>query len=180
MMVNKPRYPLINAKVKELITRSRVAKAPVPVGLIAELCGARIVENEFDGEISGVLVRKPGNVVIGVEKTQSKQRQRFTIAHELGHLLLHEGAEVHFDRNFRVNLRSPISSKAEDVAEIEANAFAASLLMPISFLLSDLRDKTIDLENEIQIGSLADRYEVSAQAMTYRLISIFSAPRARL
>jgi Zn-dependent peptidase ImmA (M78 family) len=71
--------------------------------------------------------------------------QRFTIAHELGHLLLHDGIEVRVDKHFRVNLRSSESSKAEDVEEI---AFAAELLMPRDFLLRDARKLTLDIEDE--------------------------------
>jgi opacity protein-like surface antigen len=41
--------------------------------------------------------------------------------------LLHNGIEVRVDKHFRVNLRLSESSKAEDVEEIEANAFAAEL-----------------------------------------------------
>ncbi len=179
MSERRPQYARINAKVKDLLTRAKVTDAPVPIEDIATMVGARIVANHFNDEISGVLVRQPGNVVIGVEAQQSPQRKRFTIAHELGHLLLHDGDEVHVDRNFRINLRSPVSSRAEDIEEIEANAFAASLLMPINFLLSDLRDLSLDIENEDQISELADRYQVSTQAMTYRLTNIFSLSRPR-
>lgn len=179
MSDRRPQYSKINAKVKELLTRAKVTAAPVPIEDIARMVGARIVPNNFNDEISGVLVRQPDNIVIGVEAQQSPQRKRFTIAHELGHLLLHDGDEVHVDRNFRINLRSPASSRAEDIEEIEANAFAASLLMPINFLLSDLRDFSLDIENEDQIADLAERYQVSTQAMTYRLTNIFSLARPR-
>ncbi len=115
--------------------------------------------------------------MIGVANSQSSQRQRFTIAHELAHLILHDGEEVHVDKTFRVNLRSPLSSKAEDVEEIEANTFAASLLMPIGFLKPDLQNVTLDIDDPSQIAKLADRYEVSTQAMTYRLMNIFMPDR---
>jgi Zn-dependent peptidase ImmA (M78 family) len=177
MTTGRPQYARINAKVKELLTRARVQEAPVPVEEIAESVGARIVYNSFNDGISGVLIRKAGNIVIGVEKDQPRHRQRFTVAHELGHLVLHQGGEVHVDRDFRVNLRSPLSSRAEDIEEIEANAFAASLLMPINFLLIDLRDRTLDIEEEGQLADLAARYQVSIQAMTYRLTNIFSRPK---
>jgi Zn-dependent peptidase ImmA (M78 family) len=128
------------------------------------------VRNDFNDEISGVLVRRPGDIVIGVESSQSPERQRFTIAHELGHLVLHDVGEVHVDK---VNYRSSLSSTAEDVEEVEANAFAAALLMPRAFVVADLRGQTVNIEDEGQVTRLANRYLVSTQAMTYRLINIF-------
>ena len=133
--------------------------------------------NDFNAEISGLLIRRIGEVVIGVASEQPEERQRFTIAHELAHLLLHKGDEVHIDKVFRVNLRSPISSSAQDVEEIEANAFAASLLMPIGFLRSDLQGVALDIDDPRQINELAKRYRVSAQAMTYRLMNVFAPDR---
>lgn len=173
----RPRYSKINAEADQILATSRVKRPPVPVEAIATSAGAKVLYSDFNMEVSGVLIRKEGAVIIGVASEQSAERQRFTIAHELGHLLLHEGEEVHVDKVFRVNLRSQVSSKAEDVEEIEANAFAASLLMPFSFLRSDLRSITLDIDDPRQIETLARRYEVSAQAMTFRLMNILSLER---
>lgn len=175
----RPRYSRINSEVEKLLTAARVNDAPVPVEKIARSVGVNVAYNNFNNEVSGLLVRKPGEAVIGVAKEQSKERQRFTIAHELGHYLLHEGDEVHVDKMFRVNLRSPLSSTAEDVEEVEANAFAASLLMPMRFLIADLQDVALDIDDPEQIEELAKSYEVSTQAMTYRLMNIFSLDRKR-
>jgi Zn-dependent peptidase ImmA (M78 family) len=177
MTVRRPRYAKINAEVEKLITLAQVRRAPVPVDRIAKLAGAEVAYNNFNNEVSGVLIRRGGKSVIGVASEQSKERQRFTIAHELGHLLLHEGEEVHVDKVFKVNFRSPVSSAAVDVEEIEANAFAASLLMPIGFLRSDLRGVLFDIEDDEQVEVLAQKYGVSTQAMGYRLMNVFSLER---
>ena len=79
--------------------------------------------------------------------------------------------------NFRINLRSPESSTAEDIEEIEANAFAASLLMPEDFLKEDLANFVLDIDDPQQVQRLARRYEVSAQAMTIRLMNLLSLGR---
>lgn len=173
----RPRYSRINAEVDRLLAQAKVHEAPVPVEKMAKASGAKVVRNDFENDVSGVHIRRDGAVVIGVANSQSSQRQRFTIAHELAHLILHDGEEVHVDKTFRVNLRSPLSSKAEDVEEIEANTFAASLLMPIGFLKPDLQNVTLDIDDPSQIAKLADRYEVSTQAMTYRLMNIFMPDR---
>jgi len=76
---------------------------------------------------------------------------------------------------FRINLRSPSSSRAEDVQEIEANAFAASLLMPQLFLQKDIASIELDFEDPSRILPLAQKYGVSVQAMTFRLLNLFGS-----
>lgn len=173
MIPSRPRYARINKIVDGLLMKNSVDIAPVPVEAIAKSLGASIAYRDFDEDVSGLLVRQGESSVIGVAKSQSKERQRFTIAHELGHLLLHEGQEVHVDKLFRINFRSKVSSTAEDVQEIEANIFAANLLMPRAFLVKDAAKLDLDFEDQGHVQSLASRYEVSAQAMTFRLLNLF-------
>jgi Zn-dependent peptidase ImmA (M78 family) len=169
----RPRYNRIRRCAADLLFKSAIEQPAVPVERLAKAAGAAIEYRDFNNEISGLLIRKQKMVVIAVADEQPKQRQRFTIAHELGHLLLHDGIEVRVDKHFRINLRSSASSKAEDVEEIEANAFAAELLMPRDFLLRDARKLMFDMEDEEQVSSLARRYDVSRQAMTFRLMNLF-------
>lgn len=172
MKALRPRYARIRREVLNILQRAEVLAPPVPVEKIAKMLGARVVSTDFNNEISGLLVRRGSDIVIGVAKEQSKTRQRFTVAHEIGHLVLHEGEEVHVDREFRVKLRSQASSTAVDVDEIEANAFAASLLMPESLLREDVRKLSVDFDDATQVEALAERYRVSAQAMTFRLLNL--------
>ena len=175
MKAVRPRYSRIVREASELLARANVSSPPVPVEKIAALVGAKITVSNFENEISGLLLRRNHSIVIGVASEQSEARQRFTIAHEIGHLLLHEGEELHVDTNFRVNLRSSASSKADDVNEIEANAFAAALLMPEEFLKKDVARLRFDVEDSEQIDELATKYAVSGQAMTFRLMNLFGA-----
>lgn len=173
----RARYNRIDQMVSELLVANSVTKWPVPVKEIAEREGAHLQIQDFGNEISGMLLRTNGQVIIAVEQEQSSVRQRFTIAHELGHLLLHSGQEVRVDTNFRVNFRDSNSATAEDVEEIEANAFAARLLMPETFLQRDLRGVALDVEDASQVGELASRYDVSVQAMTIRLVNLMNLHR---
>jgi Zn-dependent peptidase ImmA (M78 family) len=173
----RPRYSRINRAVVDLLAKAQVTMPPVPIDKIAKAAGAKITFNDFNKEVSGVLLRQGNSIIIGVASEQSRARQRFTIAHELAHLVLHEGEELHVDKSFRINLRSPISSKAEDVQEIEANAFAAALLMPDEFIRRDTVKMIIDVEDSDQIEKLARRYEVSTQAMTFRLMNLLGTAR---
>jgi Zn-dependent peptidase ImmA (M78 family) len=106
-----------------------------------------------------------------VNSSHHSNRQRFTVAHELGHLRYHEG-EIHVDRKLQINRRDAISSLAIDPDEIEANRFAAELLMPFRLISVDLMTRELDVEDDDQIRELAKKYQVSAQAMTHRITNI--------
>lgn len=161
----------IRKEVTLLLRKNKIKKPPVPVDEIAESMGASVRYSPYEGELAGMLVRTKGNVVIGVNSLHHPNRQRFTIAHECGHLLLHKG-EVHVDQTFRINKRDEVSSLAIDPEEIEANRFAAELLMPFDMIMADLNDRLIDVENEQDLKGLAQRYEVSLQAMTHRITNL--------
>jgi len=99
-------------------------------------------------------------------------RRRFTIAHELGHLVLQRDDLFHVDEKFPVAFRSEDSSKAHSPFEVEANQFAAELLMPEKLLMRDVAKLPLGLDVEEAIAELARRYEVSEQAMTIRLSAL--------
>ena len=160
----------IQALVESLLDENGITAAPVPVAQIAEAKGARIFFDVLEGDMSGFLYRKSTQAVIGVNTHHVEARQNFTIAHELGHLMLHDQDQLHVDRDFRVRLRNDVSSKGTDEAEKEANFFAASLLMPKAFLERDLADtEYVDLLDDKFLRELGRKYGVSTQALVNRL-----------
>jgi Zn-dependent peptidase ImmA (M78 family) len=159
---------------KQIYSDHAGAQIPTPVEQIAKSLGIAISFEPYeDPNISGALYRfGDGTAIIGVNSTQSVTRQRFTIAHEIGHYCLHEGREVFVDHTVRLNMRDGRSSLAVDREEIQANAFAAELLMPSQAvreqfvrLMGRARPSTV----EQVVERLADDFNVSAQAMEYRL-----------
>lgn len=165
---------VLRQEATRILKQHRIKHPPVPVEEIAEVLGAQVRYSPFEGELAGMLVRgEEGNRIIGVNSLHHINRQRFTIAHECGHLLLHKG-DVHIDRSFRVNRRDAESSKAINPEEIEANRFAAELLMPYDMIAADLRDHLIDIEDEDAIKELAQKYQVSLQAMTHRITNLLN------
>jgi Zn-dependent peptidase ImmA (M78 family) len=173
MSGSRPRYSRIKQIVSALLDKNLVKEPPVPVEAIVRATEDTSVRYSDLGEISGLVVRKDGKTLIGVNRTHSPGRRRFTLAHEFGHVLLHEGKELHFDTDFRVNLRSDMSSTGTDIEEIEANFFAASLLMPEKFLDKDKRTVSLEIEDAKAVQDLAKSYLVSAQAMSTRLLILY-------
>jgi Zn-dependent peptidase ImmA (M78 family) len=159
--------PNIEEKVVELLKRKNVRRPPVPVEKIARALGLEISFAPLNADLSGAILRSRDGVVIGVNSSHHPNRQRFTIAHEIGHFLLHKGMNVHWDTDFRVNWRDGESSEGVNREEMQANRFAAELLMPASFVMTDI-EKVSDLNKET-IRRLARRYKVSSQAMEIKL-----------
>ena len=163
-------------RARQLIADYDISRPPVHVEPIAEAHGFEIARHRFDGPESGFALRDGRRSIIGVNTQTSRRRQRFTIAHELGHLLMHEGRPLTVDQAvLRVDLRNEVSSMATDLQEIEANTFAASLLMPEETVLdyaTILLRTSSDISRDDLITKLARTFDVSVEAMGYRLISL--------
>jgi Zn-dependent peptidase ImmA (M78 family) len=154
----------------EILARFNVRSAPVPVERIVRSMGITVQYAPFDGDLSGMAFIKDGKKIIGVNSLHSATRQRFTIAHELAHFVLHEErleSKVHVDKG--VLRRDTLASEGTDAVEIEANNFAAELLMPKAVLTETLGGKNFDLEDEEAIASVAKKFKVSPVALQYRL-----------
>lgn len=164
----------VRRSVFRLLGAIGVDSPPIPVERVAEHLGACVRSVPLAGKeaLSGLLYRAEGETIIGVNKEHPETRRRFTIAHEIGHLVLHDRHPLHIDRDFPVRLRDARSSQAVDPDEIAANAFAAELLMPTAMVLGDLEGQSVDYEDEQAIRHLADRYKVSLQAMIFRLVNL--------
>lgn len=164
----RPRYALARRKAAELVQRGNIWKPPVPVEKLADLVGATVRYEPYDGTLSGLLHRSADGSIIGVNSLHPTVRQRFSIAHELGHLLLHE-PEFQIDEHSFVVFRDPESSKAVDPVEIEANQFAAELLMPEDLVRTSVVELGENPDADEAIRKLADLFEVSKESMTFRL-----------
>jgi Zn-dependent peptidase ImmA (M78 family) len=114
--------------------------------------GIRVIDVESDEGWEGAVKSSLNGATIYFDPTVHQHRQRFTMAHELGHLMLHPTGIMFRDDDFRGTLR-----------EREANEFAANFLMPTWILHSyamDGRWSKIDL---------AKMFLVSPQAMEIQL-----------
>lgn len=166
MTVQRARYTKIKQLTSSLLKRFDVEAPPVP---IEDLLTGNGIDIRFGdlGDVSGFIARQGQSTIVGVNAAQASKRQRFTMAHEFGHFLLHQDLQSHRDIDFRVKYRDRKSSEATDLEEIEANFFAASLLMPRPFL--DALKAFEALDDDDQVSRLAQIFDVSAHAMSLRL-----------
>src|SRR5882762_2262073 len=151
---------LIEARAQKLLANLGFREIPVPVDRIARSLGARLRYSPLDEELSGFVFIKDGVPIIGVNSLHHPNRQRFTIAHEIAHLQLHREfitTAVHVDKQFAESVlkRDTSSSSGTERLEVEANQFAAALLMP-AFILDELLEASpIDIEDEDSLEELS-------------------------
>lgn len=155
---------IIKNKVEELLIRFNCSSLPIDVEKIAHNLKIQIKYVTFDYKpISGVLIIKDNQKKIGVNIFQSSNRKRFTIAHELGHFILHDDNPIFVDEHYR----EKILNEGIDPNEIEANLFAVELLMPEHFIRNDIKNfETIDA---VLVRELAKKYKVSFESLALRL-----------
>lgn len=167
----------ITRRARSLLEEHGITSAPVPVERVAKALGAQLRFSPLDDELSGMVYIKDGTPIVGVNALHHPNRQRFTIAHELGHLQLHRREitkEIHVDKGFPMLMRNTVSATGVNDMEIEANLFAAELLMPESFLAASLDGEPLDIDDEGAVSALAKQYRVSASAMRFRLGNLFA------
>lgn len=169
----------IEDQANALLKEFGILEPPVPVEDIAHGLGAEIVRRHFPGTESGFTLRDGNQIVIGINTRTTRRRQRFSIAHEIGHVSLHPHNSLIVDHAVRIDWRDDISSLGTDSQEIEANAFGASLLMPQRMIFEHVKryvarsqkSKTGIIREEL-ISDLARDFDVSNEAMGFRLINL--------
>ncbi len=162
----------VRQRATALLREQGVRTTPVDVTTLAERLGISVVAQPMEEAVSGVLVVRDGRAAIGVNQAHHPHRQRFTIAHELGHYLLHSGDTRLFVDAGLTFYRDDSSADGTYAQEIEANAFAAELLMPEHLLKQCLGNQKVDLHDDLAVARLAARFGVSGQALTIRLINL--------
>jgi Zn-dependent peptidase ImmA (M78 family)/DNA-binding XRE family transcriptional regulator len=145
---------------------------PINIYLIIEGLGISLVPTAFD-KVAAVVGRAESNnhrtPWIAVNSSQPSARQRFSIAHELAHLLLHEEELV---------LHAHYFKKQFEQKEVDADKFASELLLPRDHLKTSIENvKAQTLEEATLL--LSHLYQVSFAAMAYRLYSLEMITRAR-
>lgn len=162
------RSPDIENQAIELLNRHDMAEAPIDVYGIIDKEAIVLSFEDMEDDHSGLLLVEKGVATIAINNAHHTNRQRFSAAHELGHYVLHSRGHdrLFVDKAYR---RSKASSAGLDIDEIEANRFAASLLMPCDLIRRHVGSNPI---MDLDIYRLALRFEVSEQAMTLRLVKL--------
>jgi Zn-dependent peptidase ImmA (M78 family) len=167
----------VRKKAEALLERLEMLSAPIDVHRVARELGLRVMTANLGAGVAGLLVQRPGSpTVICVHESDPATRQRFTIAHEIGHChLAHEragDAEIHVDRGIIAQRTARSSEGAVDLNEVEANQFAAALLMPAELIRTRATELSQGPLLDVHVTELAAEFQVSEQAMAIRLVTL--------
>lgn len=159
-------YNDINKKIKKILDDFNIKEAPVPVEEVITKLGIKISyapSNDYSGMI---IKKKNGNALIGVNSNEPRARVRFTLAHELAHYFFE-------DNSVLTDHRDNFTREDKPEKEKKADYFAANLLIPENIIKKDfnriIRNKVFLEEH---LSYLASLYQVSKEAMNYRLINL--------
>lgn len=137
---------------------------PVDPATIAERLGVIVRRASLPDGTSGMIMKRPNeDAQILVERSDNEMRQRFTIAHELGHFVERTSVQDTPDDEFGFVDRR--HSRTHDVHEFFANEFAGNLLMPAG----ELTRKFAETSDTIR---LAAYFGVSIPALKTRLLKL--------
>ena len=139
---------------------------PLDVEAIAKKFGISVEPVSLKNDMSGILSKneEKNSWVIQVNKDHHQNRQRYTIAHELGHFCLHRHLKTIFED--KIFFRGGESSNK---VEWQANEFASAILMPEQTFREKVRSgmKTVDkLAKEFQVSTLALRIRAKTLGMS--------------
>ncbi len=156
----RPNFKLAQDAALGLLSQFDVQDPPVNPVLIARRTGVEVVFASFEAEaedVSGFYDYEERKIF--VNRDEPALRQTFTVAHELGHQILHSDW-VATDA-YRVYRRG---NQVQDEHETEANFFAANLLMP-RFLMNRFYD--------LPVPDLSQMFAVSVPAVKARLQTLY-------
>ena len=164
---NEPRSQLAREMARNLHKLMRASEPPVDINEVARLRTLLIVRVDLESKLSGTLYPEKREIIVNT-RGRSIERQRFTIAHEIGHWEFHhwQSGDLPEDTlGYSGIYEGDGSSEGRSAMEKEANVFAAELLMPSNWirrLSKPLRDGAPQ--------ELASLYQVSKEAMFYQLM----------
>lgn len=136
-----------------------VAEADLPL-LTEDVFGADVAVVDLEDGFDGLAAFSAEAKLVVLATSRVPARQRYTLAHELGHLLAGDDQDIHLDRDIYDK------AQARDPSEMRANSFAAAFLMP-----EDVLDRAVgsDAVTEKTFATLACELKVSPSALAIRL-----------
>lgn len=141
----------------------------IPMNLIVSGLGAILIEEPLKNADGLILVGKKISIIKVNSDIHFETRKRFTIAHEIGHLLMHKDIDTHFENSNTLNwFNNTENQLRKGKQESEANEFAAELLMPERVFVSEA---TKSLFSPNLLKHLSDRFKTSITSTAFRYLN---------
>lgn len=157
----------IEQYARQILKQHGLYALPINPVLLANRLGVTVNNAKFaDDSWAALISRRGQHTQVFVEQSDPPYRKRFSIAHELGHHFLHlmEDGEIVDKRAdmFRERSQNGANWSPERFKEVEANWFAAELLMPQEFVRAEWKLNP-------NVSTMAKVFNVSEEAMGYRI-----------
>lgn len=149
-LVTSSRRTIIKNKVLEILKDSNICQLPVKLIKIIKIYKWEVIpyskaikegQVDFSESFSGTYLKINDTFFIIYNDTHSIERQRWTIAHEIGHIILNH-------------------KLSNETSEAEANYFAKQLLIPLAVL---------NYYKANSVNKITELFNVSSEAASYRL-----------
>ncbi len=166
--MNYKDYQKTRDVVWKLLIDLEVSELPVPIVKICRELGIKVKYFNLSEETDGVSLFIEGVPYILIDRKVSPERQRFTIAHELGHILLgHVG---------KYNLVNREITPSDNPIEQAANVFASRLLAPACVLWGCGVTKAQQIAKMCHISKTASEYRMERMTVLYQRNKFLSSP----
>lgn len=165
MVTSSREWQKIRTEDREILER-HLAEVPVRLGALATALGLDVKISSLPLNISGQISRTLSGYEIKINRHESRQRQRFTLAHELAHFLIHRDTIDRLGGTLTDNVL--YRSGASENIEYEANRLAAQIVMPEEALRRE-QARYGNQISEAMVELLAERFGVSKAAMEIRM-----------
>lgn len=165
MLSSSREWNRVAAADRQIIERY-MNEVPVKLGAMAQELGIDVKLSSLPMNISGQITKTADGYEIKINRHESRQRQRFTLAHEIAHFLLHKDVIDKLGGTLKDNVLYR-SGAAENI-EYEANRLAAYIVMP-ERALKDAYSRFGEQLSEGAVEHLAEQFGVSKAAMEIRM-----------
>lgn len=159
-------YKALDSEVRHRVEKF-LSEIPVKLGEMARSLEVKVLLSTLPSGISGQIGESDGKFLIKINRHEARHRQRFTLAHEIAHYLLHREEICKSDGGWCENIL--LRSGQPLQLEYEANRLAADLIMPPDQLVKRL-DYNHEYITEDTIYALSKEFGVSTAAMEIRLL----------
>lgn len=161
-------WTMVDTQHRAIVERY-LREIPVKLGAMACELGLKVKLSTMRPGVSGMIVRVGAEYVIKVNRHETRERQRYTLAHEISHFLLHR--QIIDQSSVGIVDNVLYRSGAPEQLEYEANRLAADIVMP-DIQVEQIFESLGTLVSEEVIDHMAHIFQVSKVAMEIRLTTI--------
>lgn len=174
-MIKEFKYNKGSRAAKELLLQNGFESLiDFPLDLFAFGLGATVVEKQLNNSDGRIISGKKHTIIEINKDIPWESKKRFTLAHEIGHLILHPGIDIHNDDESTISWFNNKEKQAQKgKIENEANQFAAELLVPTDLFYLKQRNQKFSPK---LLRDLADIFKVSITTIAFRYFELGDHP----